>query len=117
MKRGSPARRNRRSYAARSSIRGNLNRAAGRRGKNPAMRGACIGLVAVALTLLWVPGASAELRTVTVRQGPIPVRPYAVRYTSKSTKFVRTPRVNGFLVGMHARVVDRRGMPPSLQRL
>jgi hypothetical protein len=83
------------------------------------MTAARIGLAAaaVAATLAWAPAASGELRTVTVRQGPIKVAPYAVKYTTKRTKFVRSPGVDGFLVGMHARVVDRRGRPLPVQRL
>ena len=45
--------------------------------------------------------AGAAVRKITVRQGPLTVKPYEVRFTSRSTKVVRSPRVNGYLVRMH----------------
>ena len=57
------------------------------------------------------------VRTFTFRQGPLTVGPYQVRYTSKATKNVQAPDVDGFIVGMHARVVDETGQPIPVKRL
>ena len=53
--------------------------------------------------------ADAEIRRVVVRQGPLTLEPYQVRYTSRDTRNVRAPRLDGYVVRMHARVVDARG--------
>jgi plastocyanin len=74
---------------------------------------------ALSLVVLLVCAATADaaVKRVTVRQGPLPVAPYDVRFTSPSTRQVRAPRLDGFLVGMHARVVDRRGRAMPVQRV
>jgi plastocyanin len=61
--------------------------------------------------------AHAALERVTVRQGPLVVRPYEVRYTSGKTRQVRAPRLDGWLIRMHARVVDRRGRPMPVSQV
>jgi hypothetical protein len=61
--------------------------------------------------------AEAAVERVTVRQGPIAIGPYEVRYTSAKTRQVRSPRLDGWLVRMHARVVDRRGQPMPVRRV
>jgi plastocyanin len=76
--------------------------------------GAVLGLVVL---LVYAATAEAAVKRVTVRQGPLPVAPYDVRFPSRSHREVRAPRLNGFLVGMHARVVDRRGRPMPVQRV
>ena len=55
--------------------------------------------------------ARGDLERVTVRQGPLTVPPYGVRFTSRRTREVRAPRLDGWLVRMHARVVDAKGRP------
>ena len=59
--------------------------------------------------LVFAAPANAAIERVTVRQGPLTVAPYEVRFTSSKTREVRSPRLDGWLVRMHARVVDRRG--------
>src|SRR5918999_4437051 len=60
--------------------------------------------------------AAAAQRTITKRFGPVGIGPYAVKY--RTSRFP-APRVNGHLVRMHARVVDRNGdqMPVSRMML
>jgi plastocyanin len=74
--------------------------------------------LAASLTLL-VSAAPAEaaLKRVTVRQGPLTVAPYEVRFSSDKTRAVPSPRLDGWLVRMHARVVDRRGRPIPVRRV
>jgi hypothetical protein len=54
---------------------------------------------------------------VTVRQGPLAVPPYGVRFTSPRTRKVRAPRLDGWLVRMHARVVDAKGRPMPVRKV
>jgi plastocyanin len=61
--------------------------------------------------------AEAALERVTVRQGPLVLRPYQVRFTDSSTRRVRAPRMDGFVVRMHARVVDARARPMPVRRV
>jgi plastocyanin len=61
--------------------------------------------------------AHATLKRVVVRQGPLTVNPYEVRYTSRSTRSVEAPGVDGYIVRMHARVVDAAGRPIPVQRV
>ena len=61
--------------------------------------------------------ADAELKRVVVRQGPLTVNAYEVRYTSRSTRSVKAPGIDGYLVRMHARVVDAAGRPIPVQRV
>ena len=79
------------------------------------MRGLAACLCALAATLLLAGpltgAARGELKRVTVRQGPLTVPPYGVRFTSRRTREVRAPRLDGWLVRMHARVVDAKGRP------
>jgi plastocyanin len=78
--------------------------------------GAGVALAAGALGGGALP-AEAAIRRVTVRQGPLTVKPYEVRFTSRGTRAVRAPRLDGFVVRMHARVVDARGRPMPVRRL
>lgn len=57
------------------------------------------------------------IRTFTYRQGPLTVGPYQVRYTSKATKDIKAPDMDGYIVWMHARVVDASGQPIPVRRL
>ena len=61
--------------------------------------------------------AEAALERVTVRQGPLALDPYEVRFTTPKTRHVRSPRLDGWLVRMHARVVDRRGRQMPVRRV
>jgi plastocyanin len=70
-----------------------------------------------AFPLASAPAADAAVERVVVRQGPLTVAPYEVRYTSARTRAVRSPRLDGYLVRMHARVVDRAGRPMPVQRV
>jgi plastocyanin len=87
-------------------------------GVRRAIRGAVLGVLlgAVALLMPAAP-AAADIKTVTVRQGPITLKPYEVRYTSKKTKEVRAPGMDGFIIAMHARMVDLKGNPMPVQRI
>ena len=67
--------------------------------------------------LAMAPSADAAVRKVVVRQGPLELNPYEVRYTSKATRAVRAPRLDGYVVRMRARVVDRAGAPVPVQRV
>ena len=85
------------------------------------MRGLAACLTALAAVLLFagplVGAARGELKRVTVRQGPLAVPPYGVRFTSPRTREVRAPRLDGWLVRMHARVVDARGRPMPVRKV
>jgi plastocyanin len=61
--------------------------------------------------------AQAGLVRVTARQGPYVLQPYQVLYDTSGTRGVRAPRLNGFLVRMRARLVDRRGHPIPVSRI
>jgi plastocyanin len=61
--------------------------------------------------------ASAKIKVVTHRQGPMKLEPYEVRYTSKETRAVKAPGMNGFLIGMYARVVDKKGRPIPIKQV
>jgi plastocyanin len=76
-------------------------------------------VVALCGAALLATGGSAEaaVERVTVRQGPFVLDPYQVRFTSDKTRGVRAPRLDGWLVRMHARVVDRRGRPMPVRRV
>lgn len=75
---------------------------------------AAAGAVALADT---APDAGSGLKTVTIRQGPFAVGAYQVRYTSNATKSVQAPGLDGYVVRMHARVVDANGQPIPVRRL
>ena len=72
---------------------------------------ACLGAVLATLPLA---DAGAAQRTITKRFGPIGIGPYAVKYR---TSRLPAPNVNGHVVRMHARVVDRRGRPLPVTRM
>lgn len=72
---------------------------------------------AMAAALVGASPASAELVTITHRQGPYKLKPFQVRYTDKKTKEVEAPHLDGFVVGMYARVVDAQGRPLPVQRI
>lgn len=76
-------------------------------------------LLPTVLILLLAPvsQAEAETRRVVVRQGPFTLDPYQVRYTSRDTRNVRSPRLDGYIVRMHARVVDAQGRPMPVQQV
>ena len=69
------------------------------------------------LLLAPVSQAEAETRRVVVRQGPFTLEPYQVRYTSRDTRKVRSPRLDGHIVRMHSRVVDSQGRPMPVQQV
>ena len=71
----------------------------------------CLGAI---LTALPAATAGAEQRTITKRFGPIGIGPYAVKYR---TSRLPAPRVNGHIVRMNARVVDRRGRAMPVSRM
>lgn len=79
-------------------------------------RGLLVVTAGLAVVLFAAP-AHAALKRVTVRQGPLVVAPYEVRFASDSTRPVRSPRLDGWLVRMRARVVDRRGRPIPVRRV
>ena len=79
-------------------------------------------LAAVAGVAVWLltsaPGSADEgLRTFTFRQGPMAVGPYEVLYTPSNKKAVQAPGVDGYIVHMHARVVDEHGRPIPVRHL
>lgn len=76
--------------------------------------------IALVTTLVALGGAlpaRAAIVRVTARQGPYQLQPYQVLYDTSGTRGVRAPRLNGFLVRMHARLVDRRGSPIPVSRI
>jgi plastocyanin len=82
--------------------------------------------VAVALTVFNGPWATAAyyhvesrgpLVTVTARHGPFDIPPYSAAYTASDSERVQGPDLDGFLVRMHARVVDAQGRPIPVSRL
>ena len=72
-----------------------------------------LALAAAALAALPT-AAEAAQRTITKRFGPVGIGPYAVKY--RTSRF-EAPRVNGHIVRMHARVVDRRGRQLPVSRM
>jgi plastocyanin len=69
--------------------------------------------VAAALLVAAAP-ASARERTFKLRFGPVSLDGYQVKQNSDQ---VRTPRVNGYITGMRAHVVDRKGREIPIRRL
>ena len=68
-----------------------------------------LGIVA----MLAVPApAAAKLRSYTLRFGPVAMGGFDVRLPRGG---VATPRVDGYIVSMHARLVDRRGRPVTIR--
>jgi plastocyanin len=87
---------------------------------------AAVAAIALGVTLLdggWATAAYYEVEprgklvTVTARHGPFEVPPYSAAYTTPDSQRVRTPNVDGYLVRMHARVVDARGRPIPVRRM
>jgi plastocyanin len=70
------------------------------------------GVTTTGVLMALAPPAGAEIRTYTLRHGPIEVGAYE---TVLPRGWVRTPRVDGHIVRMHARVVDRRGRPVTVR--
>ena len=70
------------------------------------------GVVAIAGLLALAPPATARVKTYTLRYGPIVVGGFE---TVLPRGPVRTPRVDGNIVAMHARVVDRRGRRRTIE--
>ncbi|HEX2086498.1 MAG TPA: hypothetical protein VHF89_12500 [Solirubrobacteraceae bacterium] len=66
------------------------------------------------LVLVLPPAAGARQRTITKTFGPVGIGPYAVKY--RTSRFP-APRVNGHVVRMHARVVDRNGEQMPVSRM
>jgi hypothetical protein len=56
--------------------------------------------------------AGASVRTFTLRSGPVGMGDFN---TALPKRWVRTPRVDGFIVRMHARLVDARGRPVTIR--
>jgi plastocyanin len=73
--------------------------------------GRAAGLALALLALLAAP-AAAKRKTFTARYGPIAMGGFNVRFPAAS---LRPPRVSGFVVRMHARLVDRRGRPVTIR--
>jgi hypothetical protein len=61
--------------------------------------------------------SEAATERATVRQGPLTLQPYETRFTSRATRNVRAPRMDGHIVAMHARVVDGSGAPMPVRRV
>jgi plastocyanin len=61
--------------------------------------------------------ARGTLVTVTARHGPFEVGPYSVSYTQPGTDRIQTPDIDGFVVQMHARLVDEHGRPIPVRRM
>lgn len=78
------------------------------------MRRLAVPLAVAALLAALPAPAQAAQRTVVKRFGPVGIGPYAVRYAT--TRFP-APRLDGHVVRMHARVVDRRGRPMPVNRI
>jgi plastocyanin len=73
---------------------------------------ACLGALVVAASLTLVPPAVGATRTYTLRYGPMRVGGFE---TVLPKVGVRTPRVNGHIVRMHARLVNARGIPVTVR--
>jgi plastocyanin len=74
-----------------------------------------MALLVVALAALWVAGpAAAETKTDTFRF-PVEVKGYQVK--QDMTFGAEHPKVDGFITGMSANVVDANGTPVPIQRL
>ncbi len=72
---------------------------------------------AVTLLLAWavlaVPApAAASVETHRLRYGPIALGGYETVFPKAA---IKTPRVDGYVVGMHARLVDRHGKPVTIR--
>src|SRR4051812_23887080 len=70
------------------------------------VRGLLVSAVVAGALLAPAAPAGAEVRTYTLRYGPIRVGGFE---TVRPRGPVRTPGVNGYIVGMHADLVDARG--------
>jgi plastocyanin len=69
-------------------------------------RGACAAVCALIAVALWPVAAHAATRTYTLRYGPVSMGGFNVEFPKV---VVRAPRVDGYVVGMHARLEDGRG--------
>jgi plastocyanin len=89
---------------------------------------AAVVLAALALVLAlydgeWATAVHYEVRshgttvTVTARHGPFEIPPYSASYTTPDSERVQGPDMDGFLVRMHARVVDVQGRPIPVRRV
>jgi hypothetical protein len=86
--------------------------------QHPRVPARAAAVAAAALVLGAAPApAQARLVHVTARQGPFVLPPYQVLFDTQGTRGVRAPRLDGFLVRMHARLVDRRGHPIPVSRI
>src|SRR5436305_7494094 len=78
-------------------------------------RAGALAAALVALLALSVPAcADAGVRTYKMRFGPISVGGYQVR---KDSWYVKNPPVDGYITGMRAHVVDRRGRDIPVARV
>jgi plastocyanin len=83
------------------------------------IRGGWAALVVLAtLASAALPAAAdGRVRKVVVRQGPFHIQGYQVRYTDPKTRRARAPRMNGYIVKMYARVVDKGGRHIPVRRI
>src|SRR3954447_10023549 len=66
----------------------------------------------LAAALAWPSAAHAERRTVRLRYGPVKMGGFNVGFPRAG---VRTPRMDGYVVGMSARLVDARGRAVTIR--
>src|SRR4051812_45162439 len=71
-------------------------------------------LVALTAALMVAAPASAAEKTFKLRAGPFHIGGFQVK---TDTSPVRTPRVNGYITGMRATIVDRRGREIPVKRV
>ena len=79
-------------------------------------RRAVAAAVALAAALALASPASATVRQVTLRYGPIHMAPYDLK-RGDITYGIPTPRADGFVTHMEANVVDGSGNPVPIQRV
>ena len=73
-----------------------------------------LALLTLALALVAAAPASAALKTYKLRMGPVTMGGYQVK---QNTDYVKAPDVNGYIVGMKATVVDKKGRAIPIQRI
>ena len=72
------------------------------------------GVLLALLGLLFAAPAEAKTTTHTWRVGPVDMRAYT---TQQALEWTRAPKVNGYLTGMYARIVDAAGRPVPQERV
>jgi Stress up-regulated Nod 19 len=87
--------------------------------QHPRVGGRAVAAVVAAVLVCGAAATPAQgaLKRVTARQGPFTLQPYQVLFDTSGTRGVRAPRLDGFLVRMHARLVDRHGRPVPVSRI